>query len=285
MTQTTQKILTAILSGLLPLVATAGQPTHHATPSILTEHSRIVAGSTVRVLVTFKIDPTWHLYWDGLNDTGQPPRFTWSLPKGWTISEPQFPVPHRNVQPGGIVDYIYEKSLTMGFALTVPKDDQPKTAVVSAAIDWLECSDRCMFGAGEVKTEFEVQTAPASNNQTTDTKTTDILKEFDSHLPRPFAQAKDLTLEVKDNKAVFEAKTAIQLQYFPGRTSSTPKDSVIGTVASGGSLSVEFDLKNGEPIVDGIIAVYRTKGGPADYYQVSQVPKPKATEPQASPIK
>ncbi len=284
-----QRLLTAIffVCLFLPICAKANEPAagHHATPSIFVERTTVAPDSTIRLLVSFKIDPTWHLYWDGQNDTGQPPRFSWTLPAGWTISEPQFPVPRRNVQPGGIVDYIYESSLTLGFTLNIPKAAETKSTAFAAAIEWLECSDRCMFGAGEVKAELNVQVSVDKPASQADSNSKKLLAAFDSHLPKPISDAKDLVIEVKNNTVVFSAKTAVRLEYYPGKSSSIPKEPLEGTSAIDGPLTVAFISENSEPIVDGIVAIYRTKGGPAEYYQVSRVPAPKATEPQKSTIK
>lgn len=258
----------------------------HATPSILTEYQSAKPGSDIRVIVSFSIDQPWHLYWDGLNDTGQPPQFTWTLPKGWTMSPPQFPIPHRNVQPGDIVDYIYESSLQLGFILTIPKNAKPGTESLSAAIEWLECSDRCMFGAGEVKTSIGVLGNDATSKPKANSDAQKAIRELDNHTPRPWSEAKDVVMELKENSAIFAAKTAIRLEFFPGRAGSTPKNQLTGTSVDGSVLNVEFLTEKSPPKVDGILAVYRTKGAPADYYRLSENPSPpKATDPAAAPVK
>lgn len=259
----------------------------HATPSILTEYQSGKPGAEVRVIVSFSIDPPWHLYWDGLNDTGQPPQFTWTLPKGWTMSQPQFPIPHRNVQPGDIVDYIYESSLHLGFILTISEDAEPGAESFAAAIEWLECSDRCMFGAGAVKTSIEVMDKDEASTPKASPDAQKAIRDLDRKTPRPWSQATDVVLELKENSAVFTTKTAIRLEFFPGKAGSTPKNQLTGTSIDGSVLSVEFLPEKALPKVDGILAVYRTKGAPAEYYRLSENPSPPkaATEPASAPIK
>ena len=280
--------VTPVVACLLPAICQAAQPAiqHHASPTILSEFQNAKPGTDVRLIVSFKIDPTWHLYWDGQNDTGQPPQFTWKLPKGWIISPPQFPVPHRNVQPGDIVDYIYETSLSLGFTLSIPKDAAAKTEPISASIEWLECSDRCMFGAGDVKTNILVLDSSQSATAKPNPEAQKALEVLDSQIPKPWSAAKGVVMEIGENAAIFTAKSADKLEFFPGKACSTPKNALAGTSAKGPTLSVEFLTEKSPPIVDGILAVYRTKGGPPDYYRLSENPSlPKATEPTAPPIK
>ncbi len=281
-------LLTLVFASLFTTLCTADPAVTkpHATPSVLTEYPSAKPGSEIRVIVSFAIDAPWHLYWDGLNDTGQPPQFKWTLPQGWTMSQPQFPIPHRNVQPGDIVDYIYESSLKLGFNLSIPKDAASGTESFGAAIEWLECSDRCMFGAGDVKTSIEVRGWDVTSAPKPNPEAQKAIRELDEHSPKPWSQAKDVVMELQESSAIFTAKNAIRLEFFPGRAGSTPKNQLSGTAVDGPVLNVEFLTEKAQPKVDGILAVYRTKGSPADYYLLSEKPSaPMATEPAAAPIK
>jgi Disulphide bond corrector protein DsbC len=52
-----------------------------------------VRGKRVRVLVTLRVDPGWHVSWRNPGETGLPTRLSWSLPAGVQAVEETWPVP------------------------------------------------------------------------------------------------------------------------------------------------------------------------------------------------
>ena len=114
-----------------------------AQPTLIAEHSSIAPGSTVRIAVDFAINPGWHLYWPGRNDTGFEPQVEWELPEGWTIGDLHWPAPIRYVSPGDILDHIYEDRLTLIADLTAPAD-ATDAVDIAAELSWLVCKDVCI---------------------------------------------------------------------------------------------------------------------------------------------
>ena len=86
----------------------------------------VVPGQPFELAVTFNIGGGWHMYWENAGETGAPPHFTWSLPEGFEISRPTFPVPERHVdsvKPGeDVVTYVLEHSPVLLFTVTPPAD-------------------------------------------------------------------------------------------------------------------------------------------------------------------
>lgn len=133
--------------------AFAEQPTveaPHAKPSLVVEHAALRVGGTTTLALTFEIEPGWHLYWNGLNDTGFAPEWTLDLPDGWSAGEAQWPVAHRHVAEGEILDHIYEDRLTILIPVRVPASASPGEYPVTAHADWLVCKDACVPEDAEV---------------------------------------------------------------------------------------------------------------------------------------
>ena len=123
--------------------AQADANARQAQPTLIAEHSSIAPGSTVRIAVDFAINPGWHLYWPGRNDTGFEPQVEWELPEGWTIGDLHWPAPVRYVSPGDILDHIYEDRLTLIADLTAPAD-ATDSVDIAAELSWLVCKDVCI---------------------------------------------------------------------------------------------------------------------------------------------
>jgi hypothetical protein len=99
-------------------------------------------GATIKWI--FKIADGWHLYWDGLNDSGAPPSVDLTLPDGWTADPLHCPkAPIRHISPGGLLDHVYQDILVMYQTIHRGSDAE---AEFEARIEWLACKDRCVFG-------------------------------------------------------------------------------------------------------------------------------------------
>ena len=93
-----------------PAEAVAGP---HAKAEILFEHEAVSPGMTTRLAIHLDLDPHWHVYWNGRNDTGFPVTPEFDLPPGWSTGEIRWPAPKRHVSDGAILDHIYEDTATL----------------------------------------------------------------------------------------------------------------------------------------------------------------------------
>jgi DsbC/DsbD-like thiol-disulfide interchange protein len=133
------------------------------TTAIEIEGGGFVAGKATDLAITYTIADKWHMYWPGLNDSGPGPIIKFELPDGWSAGEPRWPPPHRRyVQPGNILDHIYERSVTVLIPITAPAKDKqsgsdpgdgPDSKTVSPTIglslEWLVCEDVCIAESAE----------------------------------------------------------------------------------------------------------------------------------------
>ena len=81
-----------------------------------------------------------HIYWQNPGDSGYPPRFSWQLPTGASITAPEHPAPSR-LTLGGIAMNVHVGRTVLLARLHVPAGLVPGTVLpVSGTVDLLVCS-------------------------------------------------------------------------------------------------------------------------------------------------
>lgn len=156
---------TALSAVALSHVGGAGQPSDEpARPALIAEFDGLVPGREITIAVAFELDPGWHTYWPGQNDTGFAPEIKLALPEGFEAAGPIWPAPRRYISPGNILDHVHEKDeATILYTVRVPDDARPGTrARFSASLDWLVCREACIAGSGEVELALPVLDADAT---------------------------------------------------------------------------------------------------------------------------
>ena len=117
-------------------------PPVHSRVHLVSEFEAVTPGMTAMLGLVFDLDDGWHSYADSWNDSGAPMSAVWSLPEGFTIGDPIWPAAHRFIQPGGILDHVYEHQAIILFPLAIDADVEVGTdAVISASLEWLVCDD------------------------------------------------------------------------------------------------------------------------------------------------
>ena len=126
-----------------------------ASVELLVPKKTVKPGETLDVAVKMTLKPGWHIYWKNPGDSGQPPKFSWSLPGGgasammrgspWKATDPQFPTPVRWQADGGIVGYGYTGTILFPATVSVPASATPgQGAELAVAVDYLICKDVCI---------------------------------------------------------------------------------------------------------------------------------------------
>src|SRR2546423_1835502 len=80
---------------------------------LLADTDAIVPGKAFAVGVVFTIAPGWHVYWKNPGDSGLATRVEIVTPPGFSVSQVEYPVPTKFVQPGDLVAYGYADKLMM----------------------------------------------------------------------------------------------------------------------------------------------------------------------------
>lgn len=182
------------------------------------------AADQTTLLVSFTIEKDWHLYWTGYNDSGLPPRFTFTADvPGVVFGEPSWPAPIRHVSEGDIVDHIYENKLTLAVPVTIPASlSDQRSLILSVKCKYLVCKDSCLPGVAN-----SVVTIPLGKPTKVSPGTELTLAAHIHSLPLPIERASEkLNLRYQDGVLNVSAKDGApvrSLRFFPG-DGCTPSD-------------------------------------------------------------
>lgn len=238
----------------------------HATVRLVAEHTALVPGTTAMLGLVFEIIPRWHIYWDGRNDTGQPPGAVFTLPEGYVAEPWQWPVPKRHVAAGEILDHIYEDRVTIIVPVKVPADAKPGSTVkLSAKVNWLVCNDLCVPENDKVELTLKV-TDPG----TTPSKTPEapLLETTRKRLPKPLAKDSPIKVGVEATGATIDAPGSKSLAFMPLRDSSPLSDVLKDGEKKAEHLKLRFDRKAKAPRrLYGVLEV-RTAEKDSAYYLI-----------------
>ncbi len=241
----------------LGIVASMPQPAEHARVQLIAEQKVVASGATTHIGLLFEIDRGWHLYFDGMNDSGFAPQASWKAPEGVKMGEILWPAPKRYTMPGDLLDHVYEGRLLLMVPVEIPEEAASGTRVrIEAEVDWLVCSDVCLPGFGEVSIELPVGPAQAGEHASEFEKVREAL---------PKRVAEDTTevawrwsgdvLEIRTTKA---KRTA----FYPRRGSRKPMNLLGDGEAKGSTLRLKFERPTAERAnVEGILEIEDQDGG------------------------
>ncbi len=240
----------------------------HATPRLICEAKTVAPGTTVTLGLTFDIDPGWHVYWKGDNDSGMPISFTLTLPEGWKQGETQWPAPVRHTQEGDILDYVYEKEVTLLIPVTIPADAKAATAaLINVDAKWLVCKEICLAENGPARLKLMILGTTTEPLASPDAPRIKAARE---RVPAPFpTKDSGFSLAWKDGALALGAKGASGLTFHVAAGSAKLKD----PIKTGDGRSEKLDLSfspsdSGSRRVLGVLEV-RREGKPTEFYDVS----------------
>src|SRR5947208_10718115 len=102
-------------------------------PELLADTTAIVPGKPFNVGLLLRMAPGWHTYWKFSGDAGLPTELKWKLPPGWKISEIQWPIPLKTIDPGDIQTYGYVDEVLLMQEMTPPPKIDGSPVKLSAA--------------------------------------------------------------------------------------------------------------------------------------------------------
>lgn len=250
-------------------------PQQRARISLVSEYSSVTPGSSFTLGVHFDIDDQWHIYWNGVNDSGQPPKITWTLPPGWTASEFRWPAPIRHAAEI-VLDHIYEDRVTLLTTITVPKDFTGPAHIRADGV-WMICKDVCLVQRGSAELSLTCSAAPVTS---TDGAT--IIKDAQARVPRRLADDSDARTLIqsitdpgdKSSSAIrkgFAVQGATRLEFYPAEACPPLADLLAeGSVKADRillTLTESESAANNRPLV-GVLAVWSGNFPQPAYYQV-----------------
>jgi thiol:disulfide interchange protein DsbD len=243
----------------------------HAVPRLIAEAPALVPGTTAVLGVTFDIEPGWHLYWNGLNDTGYPVQITLELPEGFAAEETLWPAPERHVSPGNILDHVYTGRVTLLVPVRVPADASPGAEItVRCRAEWLACREACVPGKEDTELTLRVASPGESPGNGGDPGAVERLAEARRRLPVPLeAEDPRLRWSWEARTLVLSVAGARSVAFYP-YLDCAELESVL---RDGASTSSELRLelaKNVDPEkpITGVLAATQ-EGSPTRFYSLT----------------
>lgn len=234
----------------------------HARFRIISEHAELTPGATETLGLVFTMDPHWHVYYKGAPGGGNPPEIEESkLPPGYSLGEIQWPAPKRYVAPGGIYDSVYEQEVTLLVPLHVPAGAKAGDKVkIGLKLNWLECSDVCVFGSGQDEKSMSVGSAKPSRSSDAS-----LIEKSRTLLPKPWP-AEGGSAELQGGVLTIQVPGASRLEFYPGPQCSDIEKLVESTVTESETMTIRFVNANKVQVqADGILGVWRS-GSPSPAY-------------------
>jgi DsbC/DsbD-like thiol-disulfide interchange protein len=258
---------------------------NHTRLSLVAEKNGVEPGGTITLAAIFDIEKDWHIYWDGQNDTGQPPKFgTAAWPAAVKLGEIGWPVPTRHPLPGDMIDHIYEKQAVVLLPLTIAKDAKPGTTLsIEIPVEWMECAGVCRIGSATVKAEIRVMDKAADLKDAAGAPTIAAARRA---MPTLLAKDSPVSVVVNASELTITAKGADRIVWMPHRASAELADLAGLGEAKGDALRAALkprkDKAAAESPIVGIVATQR--GKTMTYYWVDTSAKTeKAVEPDPKP--
>ncbi|MFO0836363.1 MAG: protein-disulfide reductase DsbD family protein [Phycisphaerales bacterium] len=246
--------------------ATAGVPLAgltHAQVEVLLPRA-VVPGDRMDVGVKFTIEKDWHLYWNGQNDSGTPMAIELKLPAGFKAKETLWPAPERLVEPGGILNHVYEREVILIVPIEVAKDAKVGPVEISVESKWLACKEACVPESGGAKATMKVDAVPA--DQAALYVHEAVAK---ARAALPIELAKDdprVKIVIEGRRATIQAPGAKEIALMPGPESSQVKNLGESGVSKGNQLTVEFEEGQIPIRISGIVRVTNSEGVRAYYH-------------------
>lgn len=226
---------------------------------LISEAAALAPGRTNWVALTFDIGEGWHLYWHNAGDSGMPISFRFTVPEGVRVGEAQWPTPERHVSAGIILDYIYEKSVTILIPVEVDSSVSGPVAL-SAAVEWLVCREACVPGGTTVSATFDTGTGAARGAEAS------RIDEARQRIPAVLDPADRGKIDARFNGAtlVIRAPRAESMAFYPyASDTAIPVDAIAQGEAQGDRLSIEFaEAVTDERELRGVVEVRRSGQAP-----------------------
>ncbi len=233
----------------------------HASPTLICDHESASPGEGVLVGVLFQIEPGWHLYWNGRNDSGFAPRLRLQMPAGYTAGAWQWPGPRRVEQPGGLVDHVYEGSVLLWTRVKVPNSASPGGSVtIRVAGEWLACREECVAEDAQADARLGI------GQSTPSVRWAPVFKTWQSHLPQPWPSDPGWSVGREPGALQFRVPGATSLEFYPAQDCAELADLRHDGVGRGDRLRVRLV---GSGAVHGVLRITRGDGGEAEYREVS----------------
>jgi thiol:disulfide interchange protein DsbD len=185
--------LLILLGVLLTESPLHGEP--HTRVKAYANVTSIQPGSEFTLGVLMVMDEGWHTYWKNPGEAGLPTTIRWTLPKGLSAGEMQWPLPHKYIEGGEVLTYGYAgENMLLIQMRTDAALPVGSTVRIKADLDWLECEHVCIPGSGSISISLPVQEGqPQKSHQ-------ELFDRYSSAVPKELEASKKLSLSSRTSE-------------------------------------------------------------------------------------
>lgn len=212
---------------------------HPLSATVISERGGFVPGEVSWIGLAMDMEPGWHTYWPGDNDTGSATRIEVSAPEGWTVGSPVWPAPIRYVGDGDLIDYVYEGQALVLIPVTVAKDAKVgESASIMFDTEWLVCKTACIPGSARMDLTMAVQ---AESQPSKAAGVADRFAKARARVPKPASEAgPSLKTAWSGSTLTISFTGAKRLAFYPAADSLKMADAIKQGVREGDRLELGF---------------------------------------------
>ncbi|MDF1809141.1 MAG: protein-disulfide reductase DsbD family protein [Phycisphaerales bacterium] len=220
-----------------------------------TEHEGVYPGESGLLAVTFKVDKDWHIYWPGISDSGYGVTLNIQTTGPITLEEPVWPTPTRYIQPGEILDHIYEDGAMVLIPFKVDEDAATDDAIFfDIETDFLVCKDICLPGQASSSTTITILDSSSEKIASSASKE---IRELYEHRPIPFdPKAEDVRLQWASNGAAIMFRDATKFEFFPSKECTELSNPIEDASVNGNRMVIKF-AETENKVLSGRVRVYQ----------------------------
>jgi thiol:disulfide interchange protein DsbD len=239
----------------------------HVRVRLVSETMAWAPGDTAWVGVHFAMSPGWHVYGEGRSDSGLPIAVETDAPEGFTILPLIWPAAERHVAEGGVVDQIYEESVTLLLPVLVPDNARTgEPSSIRSRVDWLVCGTGCIPGNAELSLTVPIR----RGSKDPDPSAEPLFAASRTRVPRPLPGPEagvTQTISASAFRWAVRFEGAAALIFLPAADCSHLVDPLADPVSLSDRLEIRF-TRDGEepPVVRGVLEV--AESGASAWYRV-----------------
>ncbi|MBL4699098.1 MAG: hypothetical protein JKX70_09730 [Phycisphaerales bacterium] len=226
----------------------------HITLSAATEFNGVQPGESGLLAITLHIEEDWHTYWPGVSDSGFGVTLDIRNTGSITLDEPIWPTPHRYIQPGDILDHVYEDTATILVPFHVDEDAPINEIIIfDIGAEFLVCSDICLPGKASTSTSITIMDESSERSPTKSAK--EIRKAYDNR-PKAFnPKANDVRVQWIAKAAAIMFRDAKKIEFFPSTECSELAEPITSGSTDSNRLIIKF-MKKDDKVLAGRFRVH-----------------------------